>query len=160
MTPELRGMWVTDKSLHSKSWVIRSTSEVDGVFEIVRKAAKTAKERRSVKWFRSRVAGHLVADYSNSSFLIRSGCKPVIKFAVVTVCQDGKLLVEQLILTDKKTVYDRDEVCMKDGNRIPTEQEIQTAVSEIRANRPISDYAERWVGVDDPGIREINLREV
>lgn len=160
MKPELRGMWVTDTSLFSKTWVIRLTSEVNGVFRIIRKAAKTAKERRSVKWFRGRVLGHLAADYSASPFLIRSGCKPVSQFAVVTVCRDGKLMVEQLILTDKSTIYDRDEACMKDGMRIPIEDEIKAAMDLIRASRPISDYAEHWVGSDDPGIREINLMEV
>lgn len=160
MKPELRGMWVANKSLHSKSWVIRSSSEVNGVFRIIRKAANTAKERRSVKWFRGRILGHLAADYSDSAFLIRSGCKPVRSFAVVTVCCDGKLLVEQLIETDKNTVYDRDEACIKDAMRIPTEEEIKAAVTKIRANRPLSDYAEMWVGHDDPGIREINLMEV
>ena len=160
MSPELRGMWVANKSLRSKSWLIRSSSEVNGVLRIIRTAARTAKERRSVKWFRGRVLGHFAADYSESAFLLRSGCRPIKKFAVVTVCRDGKLMVEQLIVTDKGTVYDRDECCMKDGTRIPTEEEIKAAMVVIRANRPISDYAEKWVGMEDPGIREINLREV
>ena len=160
MKPELRGMWVADKSLFSKSWVIRSTSEVNGVIKILSKAARTRKELRSVKWFHSRILGHLTADYSASPFLVRSGCKPVRQVAVVTVCRDGKLLVEQLIVTDLGVCFDRDECCMKDAHRIPTEKEIKAAVAVIRANRPVSDYAEIWVGKDDPGIREINLMEV
>jgi hypothetical protein len=160
MSPELRGMWVADKSLRSKSWIIRSQSEVNGVFRIIRKAARTAKEGRSVKWFKGRVLGHLASDYSQSPFLLRSGCKPLFNFAVVTVCRDGKLMVEQLIVSDKKTIFDRDEASMEDGERIPTETEINAACKIIREGRPISDYAERWVGVEDPGIREIKLQEV
>jgi len=159
MGPEQRGMWVIESSLFRKSWIIRSASEVNGVFAIIRKAARTAKDRRSVKWFRGRVLGHLASDYSNSAFLERIGRIPVTKFAVVTVCGDGKLIVEQLVVTDDSSIVDRDECNMEDGNRIPTTDEIRQACQKIRAKRPVCGYHARWVGAKDPGIREINLME-
>lgn len=160
MSPELRGMWVAKKSLYRKSWLILDLNEVDGVFSIIRKAARNAKERRSVKWFRGRVIGHLNSDYSDSPFLRRMGVKPVKVFAHVTVCHDGKLIVEQMIKVDTGVLFDRDEALMKDGTRIPTPEEIKQGRLEIRRKRPHSEYNDQWRGFQDPGIREIDLMEV
>jgi hypothetical protein len=87
---------------------------------------------------------------------------------MVTVCEDGELICEFLVLGTDGYCYDRAELSANSNlsawNRavdfVPTPSEIEKECKLIRKHKPISDYAEQWVGKDGSAIRDFSLWEV
>lgn len=165
---ERRTTFVRARSLWGRSWKLSTARESNAFFIRIEKQTFDAKGLRSVRWASTKSRKHIGTNYSKSAFLRCIGVKPQSVFTVVTVCENGELICEYLILGSDDLCYDRAELAANSDlsawNRgvdyVPTPDEIAKACADIRTNKPISDYAEQWLGSSGSKVREIRTEDI
>ncbi len=165
---EKRTTFVRDKSLRGISWRLTNEAESTVCFDRLSGQLFNAKGLRSVRWSATKSLKHLATDYSQSAFFLKIGVSPKSVFTFVTCCTDGALICEYLILGSDGLCYDRAELAcnskLSAWNRsvdyVPCPKDIERACAAIRKAKPISDYAEQWLGSNGSKVREIKTEEV
>ncbi len=165
---EKRTTFVSKQSLRNRSWRLADPLSSSICFDHLSGVCYGVRGSRSVKWSATKSLKHLGTDYSRSTFLSRISVSPKYPFTLVTVCDDGELICEFMILGSDGNCYDRAELSancnLSAWNRavdfVPTPHEIAIERKKIRASKPVSDYAEQWVGKDGANVREFSITEV
>lgn len=165
---ERRTTFVRDRQLRGKSWKLTDPFESGQFFRKLEGLVYDSKGGRSVRWSATKSLKHLATDYARSEFLVRLGVYPKSAFTVVTCCSDGELMCEFLVLGDDGLCYDRAELAANSSlsawNRsvdyVPTPEDIRRACAAIRKEKPISDYAEQWLGRAGSKVREIKTEDL
>lgn len=165
---EHRTTFVRDRRLRGKSWKLTNPFESGKCFHRLEGLVYDNKGGRSVRWSATKSLKHLATDYSQSEFLLRIGVSPKSTFTVVTCCENGELICEFLVLGSDDLCYDRAELAanstLSAWNRavdyVPTPADIRRACAAIRKEKPISDYAEQWLGKSGSKVREIRTEDL
>ena len=165
---EKRTTFVSKLSYRGQSWKLFDEASSDARFDSLDGIVYDDRGSRSVRWSATKSRKHLSTNYCQSAFLNRIGVYPRKPFTCVTVCEDGELICEFLVIGSDGHCYDRAELSANCGltawNRavdfVPTPEEIARECRKIRASKPVSDYAEQWTGKDGASVREISLSEV
>lgn len=86
-------------------------------------------------------------------FVRHMGIVPLCPSVVISLCSDGCVVIEYLVLCSDGSLYSRHEV-LDTLPYLPTPEQIRQTCDEIRKSNPITSYNDQWVGFDGAGIRE------
>lgn len=92
-------------------------------------------------------------DFSQSEFLCLLGIKVIRPYVFISLCEDGLVIIEYMILGDDGSFYSRHEA-LSHVPWIPTPEQIKEECRKIRERVPWTSYNDQWTGTDGPKIRE------
>ena len=97
-----------------------------------------------------------ITDFSDSGFISDLGLHAVQPLVSITTMECGKIYIEYLVYCNDGSCVSRHEALDK-VPYIPTPEDIQRGMDEIRAEKPHSHYGEEWVGFEGPAVQEYTM---
>lgn len=92
-------------------------------------------------------------DFSGSKFLSLLGVEPVGPLVVVSLCDDGVIMIEYLVRCSDGSNFSRHEA-LDLIPELPLPDELARRCAELRRDKPVTSYNDIWVGFEGPSIRE------